>query len=610
MLIGLSPAHLQPGQTVDGWRIVKPLGAGSFGAVYLVEKEGHRFAMKMAMHRASSGDAEQTDARLLREMVCLSQVSGHPNVVRVHAHGRWPHPSEGWLYVAVDYVEGYTLGEWVEKTHPTAHEVVRVFGKLAGALAHLHARGVFHRDLKLGNILVRAADGEPFVLDFSAGDYMLAPELTDTPLPPGTRRYRSPEAARFLREHGDEHDARYDFKATDDVYALGVCLYDLLTNPQPESAAPRTMVGAQWPPPAPHALNARVPDSLSAAAMHFIDRQPEKRAPTAEVMRRELEALLSEGGEAWTVPLHVPKPQLPLASEAPHNDIPQEDAPAPVSKQSPGRRVAGAVAVLALVVASLAGYMALRPTSVAERPSAPLTAPTVRDASPAASLSPSVPPSPLASSPGVALPPPAPVEKESPPVKRAPVPMLPPSESTSRKPKALASRPSWPPSPWAGFLKTCAGVTAVAALSMGCPGAQVRPEPGDCPSEAREVMFSRQVKGGLRLRPGDSVILTLDRSQPGMQSDAGLYSDGPVTGVVRISDVRGLPEGTLLSGYLWTSGDVAVGRYTEAHLPDGRMVPVCIVLGRKGYVEKGPDSKPGEAQLNRSFPAYLVERWP
>ncbi|WP_021781344.1 serine/threonine protein kinase [Myxococcus hansupus] len=611
MLIGLSPAHLQPGQTVDGWHVVKPLGAGSFGAVYLVEKEGHHFAMKMAMHRASSGDAEQADARLLREMVCLSQVSGHANVVEVHAHGRWQHPTQGWLYIILDYVEGYTLGEWVEKTHPTAHEVARVFGKLSGALSHLHSRGVFHRDLKLGNILVRASDGEPFILDFSVGDYTLAPELTDTPLPPGTRRYRSPEATRFLRERGDEHDARYEFKATDDVYALGVCLYDVLTNPQPLSETPRVLVGAQWPPPAPHALNPRVPVSLSAAAMHFIERHPEKRAPSAEVMRRELDALLHEEGEVWTATLHVPTPRLPLALDVAHNDAPQDEAQTSTPKRAPGRRVAGTVAFLALVVASLAGYVALRPASKAEMPSAPITALPVGDAGlTSSSPPPTVPPPPLASSPGVALPPTVPVEKESPPVKRAPVPMSPPAESTARKPKALASRLSWPPSPWAGFIKTCAGATAAAALSLGCPGAQVRPEPGDCPSEAREVMFSRQIKGGLRLRSGDSVILTLDRRQPGMMSEPGFYEDGPVTGVVDVSDVRGLPEGTLLSGYLWTSGDVAVGRYTEAHLPGGRTVPVCIVLGSKGYMEKGPDSKPGVAHLNRSFPAYFVERWP
>ncbi|MCY1043865.1 hypothetical protein OV208_21280 [Corallococcus sp. bb12-1] len=73
------PSSLKPGQMVDGWRVVKPLGAGGFGAVYLVEKDGQKFALKMAMRRASSGDAEQSDARLMRELVCLAQVSGHPN---------------------------------------------------------------------------------------------------------------------------------------------------------------------------------------------------------------------------------------------------------------------------------------------------------------------------------------------------------------------------------------------------------------------------------------------------------------------------------------------------------------------------------------------------
>ncbi|MBU8896692.1 serine/threonine protein kinase [Corallococcus sp. H22C18031201] len=607
-MIGMSPSHLQAGQTVDGWRVVKPLGAGTFGAVYLVEKEGQRFAMKLAMHRASSGDAEQADARLVRELVCLVQVSGHPNVVRVHAHGRWPDATRGWLYVVLDYVEGYTLGEWVERTHPTAHEVARVFGKLAGALAHLHSRGVFHRDLKLGNILVRASDGAPFILDFSAGDYTNAPELTDAPLPPGTRRYRSPEASRFLREHGDEHDARYEFKATDDVYALGVCLYDVLTNPKPASEAPRVLVGAQWPPPAAHALNPRVPGSLSAAAMHCIDRQPEKRAPTAEVMKRELEALLMEEGEAWTVPLHVPTPHLQVASEAPQTAVPQDEAPNPFQR----RRWMGAGVAVALTATLLAGFVLLRPASPmprTERAVAPVAA-AVRDAAPSASGAVGVPPAPVTLSPGVALPPPAPVEKESPPVKRAPVPMLNPAESTSRTPKALASRPSWPPSQWAGFLKTCVGASATAAIALGCPGAQVRPEPSDCPSAARDAMFSRTSKNGLHMQPGESVILTLDIRQPGYMGDGGFYSDGPVTGAVQISHEPGLPVGTLLSGYLWTGGEVAVGRYTEAKLPDGRIVPVCMVLGQRGYLEKGPNSKPGAAELNMSANAFLVDRWP
>ncbi|MFP2923898.1 serine/threonine protein kinase [Pyxidicoccus sp. 3LG] len=607
MLTAISPAHLQPGQMVDGWHVLRLLGSGTYGAVYLVEKDGQRFAMKIAMHRASSGDAEQADARILREMVCLVQVSGHPNIVRVHAHGRWPNATTGWLYVVLDYVEGYTLGEWVEKMHPTAREVVRVFAKLAAALAHLHARGVFHRDLKLGNILVRASDGEPFILDFSAGDYTLAPELTDTPLPPGTRRYRSPEASRFLREHGDEHGARYEFKATDDVYALGICLYDVLTNAQPASEPPRVLVGGQWSPPAPHTHNPRVPEPLSTAVLHFIARQPEKRAPTAEVMRRELEALLSQQGGEWVVPLHVPAPHLQLAPDAAKEEAPQEPS------QPPRKRVAGAVATVALGVVALVAYALLRPSTppVAQAPEiqAPAAPFDTRDAGSGAVAATS-PPAPVASPPGVALPPPAPVQKESPPVKRAPAPMTDPAESTVRKPKVPASRPIWPLSPWATFFKTCAGATAAAALQLGCPGAQVRPEPADCPSEARDVMFNWERKDGLRLRPGWSVQLTLDRRQPGAQGEPGVYADGPVTGVVRLSDARGLPVGTLLSGYLWTSGEVAVGRYTEAQLPNGRTVPVCIVLGRKGYLEKWDGSKPGATELGRTAPAYAVERWP
>ncbi|WP_163999532.1 serine/threonine protein kinase [Pyxidicoccus caerfyrddinensis] len=606
MLTAISPAHLQPGQMIDGWRLLRLLGSGTYGAVYLVEKDGQRFAMKIAMHRASSGDAEQADARLMREMVCLVQVSGHPNIVRVHAHGRWPDLTKGWLYVVLDYVEGYTLGEWLEKMHPTAREVVRVFAKLAAALAHLHARGVFHRDLKLGNILVRASDGEPFILDFSAGDYTLAPELTDTPLPPGTRRYRSPEASRFLREHGDEHGARYEFKATDDVYALGICLYDVLTNAQPASEPPRVLVGGQWPPPAPHTLNPRVPEPLSTATLHFIARQPEKRAPTAEVMRRELEALLSQQGGEWVVPFHVPAPHLLLAPDAPQEE-PQ------VAPRPPRRRWVGAVAAMVLGVVALAAYALLRPSTppMTQAPDVRAPAPpsVARDAGTGA-MAATAPPVPAASPPGVALPPPAPVQKESPPVKRAPSPMPLPAESTVGKPKIPAARPSWPPSPWATFLKTCAGATAAAALQLGCPGAQVRPEPADCPSEARDAMFNWERKNGLRLDPGDSVMLTLDRRQPGAMGESGVYADGPVTGVVRLSDLRGLPVGTLLSGYLWTSGEVAVGRYTEAQLPNGRTVPVCIVLGRKGYLEKWTGSQPGATQLPRTSPAYAVERWP
>jgi serine/threonine-protein kinase len=127
-------------------------------------------------------------------------------------------------------------------------------------------------------------------------------------------------------------------------------------------------------------------------------------------------------------------------------------------------------------------------------------------------------------------------------------------------------------------------------------------------------MFNYERKDGLHLNNPSSMMLTLDRRQPGDPVETGVYADGPVTGEVRETDGGGVPIGTLLSGYLWTSGEVVVGRYTEAQLADGRTMPVCIVVGDPGgYVPAvliRPDSKPGAVHLPRTLPAYTVERWP
>jgi serine/threonine-protein kinase len=111
--------------------------------------------------------------------------------------------------------------------------------KLADALDYMHRRGVFHRDISLSNILIRKEDGEPFLVDFGAGDFANAPEVTEEVLPPGTNRFRAPEAVRFYAEHKLDLGARYDFRAADDQYALSVCLYDALTDAEPAKDAER-----------------------------------------------------------------------------------------------------------------------------------------------------------------------------------------------------------------------------------------------------------------------------------------------------------------------------------------------------------------------------------
>jgi serine/threonine-protein kinase len=160
-------------------------------------------------------------------------------------------------------------------------------------------------------------------------------------------------------------------------------------------------------------------------------------------------------------------------------------------------------------------------------------------------------------------------------------------------------------------------VRAVAAwlcvtFTVGCPAAQVRPPPGDCPPEAVESMEKLQITG----RGGQVLI---DIHQPGKMGDMGIYRPGPITGkVVYVSDMDLFPNGTLLYGQLWTEGltkrgaEAVYGRYTEALLLDGRRVPVCIVLAGDGtgLLRKFEGSKPGEAVLSRVVHFRAVDIWP
>src|SRR5690242_5816731 len=141
----------------------------------------------------------------------------HPNVVRFHGCGRWPDPLEGHTYHVMDRVPGLPLDTWAETLNPSFLAFAEVGAKLAGALGELHGRGVFHRDVKPDNILIRETDGAPVLVDFGVGDYMGAAPLTSTPLPPGTPHLRSPEAMRFWLERGPRSGESYEAGSADDL---------------------------------------------------------------------------------------------------------------------------------------------------------------------------------------------------------------------------------------------------------------------------------------------------------------------------------------------------------------------------------------------------------
>jgi serine/threonine-protein kinase len=154
------------------------------------------------------------------------------------------------------------------------------------------------------------------------------------------------------------------------------------------------------------------------------------------------------------------------------------------------------------------------------------------------------------------------------------------------------------------------------ATGLGCPAAQVRPEPEDCSEEARHNMFEV-----LKLHEDMELQAIVDINQPGKPTEEGTYRDGPIIGrvVQRDWSPPELPGGTLLYGRLWTGPgiqnrdgqDAVLGRYTEALLPDGRKLQVCIVLGGpEGRWRKLPGSKPNAVRLERELLVSVVRRWP
>jgi formylglycine-generating enzyme required for sulfatase activity/predicted Ser/Thr protein kinase len=203
------------------YRIVKKLGAGGMGTVYLAHDTALGRPVALKVPRFDTDDDAATRRRFLREARAAATID-HPNICPVHDVGE----IDGRLYLTMAYVEGQPLTNFVDPAAPmpavAAADLVR---RLALALALAHARGVIHRDLKPSNIVVKA-DGEPVILDFGLARMATAEQsrLTEKGAVMGTPSYMAPEQARGENDAIGPHT---------DVYALGVILYELLTGQPP-----------------------------------------------------------------------------------------------------------------------------------------------------------------------------------------------------------------------------------------------------------------------------------------------------------------------------------------------------------------------------------------
>jgi predicted Ser/Thr protein kinase len=304
---------LPSGTEVGPWRLVHHRGGGFNGLVYRAEPMGRAGQEPVALKLATLPG----DERFEREVALLSLVR-HPNVPRLRDSGVWTLPNGVSLpYLVMDWIDGVSLYEWAMQQPRTSRQVLRVLAQLARALEAMHRAGCMHRDVKGDNVLV-TAEGRAFLMDFGSGKFKGARLLTHELLAPGTAQYRSPQAQRFQWAYRLQTGISYEHTEADDVYALGVAAYRVVTGLYPPSGfdLARAVDPAQPPQPSrqPPKKLATVSPELNALILRMLSEAPENRGSIGEVAQA-LEQAAEQANSKADVPI-IRRPRRPASGRS------------------------------------------------------------------------------------------------------------------------------------------------------------------------------------------------------------------------------------------------------------------------------------------------------
>jgi len=418
---------LPAGSKLGRFQIASVLGQGAMGVVYLANDPDieRPVAIKTVRPEGVGGESLQDlETRFLREARLAGRLQ-HPNIVTVYDVGR----DQGVCFIAMEYVDGHPLTRHLGAGGELSLAArVGIIHQVAEALGHAHERGVLHRDVKPGNILV-GKDGRVKVTDFGIGKFTEAAssELTRAGQMVGSPAYMSPEQVK-----GEKLDGRSD------LFSLGIVLYELLTGARPFSGESITTLVYQilhTEPRDPLELKSDLPVSTREVVARLLAKAPDRRPANAEEFIRELrriEKFQRDSELTRRAVSAVPAPPTP-AQDGGGGSAGSATSAATVSAPAPARHSGMPVILGALAVLIAVSFLLLRDRKEGMAPMAaagPTRAPAAPTAAPAT-------PAPTAEPTAAAPATPLPIEAGE-PAAVAPSPAATPKPR--RRPTALAEK--------------------------------------------------------------------------------------------------------------------------------------------------------------------------
>ncbi len=494
------------GQRVGDYEIVSMLGAGGMGQVYRVRNviSDRTEAMKVLLPNLVAEPDLAT--RFISEIRMLASFD-HPNIAQLHTALQ----ADNQLVMVMEFVEGLTLAERTGQGAIPQADIISYMQQVLSALSYAHGRGVVHRDIKPGNVMV-TPDGVVKLMDFGIARSGVESDLTRPGTSMGSLSYMSPEQVR-----AGTVDARSD------IYSTGVMMYELFTGRRPFQADSAYGILNQQcndAPMPPIEVNPLLPPALSDLILCAMAKDPANRFQNAQAVSNALR--------------HVAAAQDPIgkAQEVPFTPVVMPGIPPPVAPPSSAHRGAwialGAFAVLAVVAAAAVGLPRLFHTSAkvestVDQPASP------SQAAPLPSNPAPVPDAQVTPSPQVSAPVPAPSEPA--PAKPTDTPATPSKLGKASKPP----RPEYQPNVQANTVTPLEGN-----------------QPQNAGPTAEEINQAREQKTALDARAG-AVSASLEGLKRQQEADGvGLRRD------MAVAYAR-------MNGFLSSAGaDLASGNITAA----------------------------------------------